>query len=38
MGDLPNIAHGVQGELCVTDQSTLVIKGFYYDTGGPGLY
>ena len=37
-GELPDLAHDVQGKLCFKDKSTVVIKNFYYDSQGPGLY
>lgn len=36
VGTLPTWAHQVRGQLCITNQSALVIRNFYYDSGGPG--
>ena len=36
VGSLPNLAHGVSGQLCVVGNKSLVIRNFYYDSGGPG--
>ena len=36
MGELPSWEHGVLGEFCIIDQTTIVIRNFYYDGGGPG--
>ena len=38
VGTLPTWAHSVRGELCIIDQSTMVIRDFNYDGGGPGTY
>jgi hypothetical protein len=35
---LPSTQHGIQGRLCFIDQTTLVIRGFAYDGGGPAAY
>ena len=37
-GSLPNLFHGIQGQLCFKDQSTVVIRNFHYDSQGPGLH
>jgi hypothetical protein len=38
VGDLVTVQHAVEGTLCIIDQSTMVLKNFYYDTGGPDAY
>ena len=35
--DLPNWQHDIAGRLCIIDQTTLVIRDFGYDGGGPGM-
>ena len=36
VGDLPTWGHSVEGRLCIIDESTMVIRDFQYDSGGPG--
>ena len=36
VGALPTWQHAVRGDFCIIDESTIVIRHFYYDSGGPG--
>lgn len=36
VGSLPTWAHQVRGNLCIIDETTMVIRNFRYDSGGPG--
>lgn len=38
VGDFQNYAHGINGEVFMKDQKTLVIKGFTYDGAGPDAF
>lgn len=37
-GDFQNYAHGINGEVFLKDEKTLVIKGFTYDGAGPDAF
>ena len=36
VGPLPDLSHDIEGQLCIIDQKTLVIRDFGYDGSGPG--
>ena len=36
LGPLPNHQHGISGQLCIIDQSTMELRDFSYDGQGPG--
>ena len=38
VGDFQNYAHGINGEVFMKDEKTLVIKGFTYDGAGPDAF
>jgi hypothetical protein len=38
VGDFQNYAHGINGQVFMKDQKTLVIKGFTYDGAGPDAF
>lgn len=37
VGSLPNLQHGISGQLRIIDSKTLQITGFSYDGQGPGM-
>ena len=36
IGNLPTWEHAVGGRFCVINETTIVIRNFYYDGAGPG--
>ena len=36
VGTLPNFQHDIEGQLCIIDEDTMVIRGFGYDGSAPG--
>ncbi len=38
VGDFQNYVHGINGEVFMKDEKTLVIKGFTYDGAGPDAF